>query len=69
MLALRRHEVLRHLCDELKAVESEVERAIIEYAFAALDALEWKWGTCHLEIMWAEGKGAGRGQSGASPNL
>ena len=53
-------------CDELKAVESEVERAIIEYAFAALDALEWKWGTCHLEIMWAEGKGAGGVGSGAA---
>ena len=39
---------------------------MIEYAFAALDALEWKWGTCHLEIMWAEGKGAGGVGSGAA---
>ena len=53
-------------CDELKAVDSEVERAVIEYAFAALDALEWKWGTCHLEIMWAEGKGEGGVGSGAA---
>ena len=27
------------------------ERALVEYAFATLDALGWRWGPAHIELM------------------
>lgn len=36
--------------DELRAADGALERSLLEYAFAVLDALGWRWGPCHLEI-------------------
>jgi hypothetical protein len=36
--------------DELRAVDGALERSLVSYAFAALDALCWRWGPCHVEI-------------------
>mmetsp|Transcript_21756 Transcript_21756/g.54208 ORF Transcript_21756/g.54208 Transcript_21756/m.54208 type:complete len:434 (+) Transcript_21756:44-1345(+) len=40
-----------YFCDELRPCSGEQEAALISFAFAALDALEWRWGPCHIEIM------------------
>tara|TARA_B100000787_G_scaffold159902_1_gene138504 strand:- start:163 stop:462 length:300 start_codon:yes stop_codon:yes gene_type:complete len=31
--------------------------AICAYAAAVLDALCWRWGPVHMEVMWVEGRG------------
>ena len=31
--------------------------AICAYAVAVLDALCWRWGPVHMEVMWVEGRG------------
>jgi len=40
--------------DELMSVEGSRERDLIEYAFSALEALQWRYGPCHIEIKWTE---------------
>eukprot|EP00967_Tisochrysis_lutea_P107125 scaffold164924_cov33-Tisochrysis_lutea.AAC.1 len=39
-----------YFCDELRGVEGPRERAICNYAMAALGVLGWRWGPSHLEI-------------------
>jgi hypothetical protein len=39
---------------EMRRAHGEVERALLQYAFEALDALEWAYGPAHLELMVTE---------------
>ena len=49
-----------YFSDELRPMEGAVERALIGYAFDALDALGWRWGPCHMEIKLAPNIPPGR---------
>ena len=46
-----------NFADELIAVTGERELALVQYAFAALSALGWRWGSAHVELKWVEGRG------------
>ena len=35
---------------ELASVAGTVERSLTDYACAVLDALQWRWGPCHIEL-------------------
>lgn len=43
---------------EPTAAAGERALAVCEYAERALDALHWRWGPVHMEVMWVEGRGA-----------
>ena len=43
-----------YYCDELRPAEGERESQLMAYACDALDALDWSWGACHLEIKIVE---------------
>ena len=43
---------------EPTAAAGERALAVCGYAERALDALGWRWGPVHMEVMWVEGRGA-----------
>ncbi len=42
---------------EPRPAAGERALAMCEYAVAVLEALAWRWGPVHMEVMWVEGRG------------